>query len=405
MRIRFYLAGILVIALAACQPDSARKLSPEMYRGVFEAKDQQEIPFLFRVSSPTSLEVYNGEEVISVDEITYADDSVSIYMPVFDSYIRAKIEESGRLNGYFTKKTATYKVPFHAEVGSERFAVTSEPTANITGGWEVLFGKDSTDQNSWAKGLFEQEGNKVTGTFRTPTGDYRFLEGVLDGEQLKLSSFDGVHLFLFTATVSDSTMMGQFYSRNTWNEGFSGVRNDNYELPDPESLTTLKDGYKSIDFSFPDTDGNRISLSDEQFRNKVVVVQIMGTWCPNCLDETRFFVDYRKKHADEPLAFVGLAFEYAKTDSACFAAINRLKKSVGVEYPVLLAMNGSEDRKLASEKLPQLNRIMSYPTSIIIDKQGKVRRIHTGFDGPATGEKYTAYQAGFDNLIQRLIAE
>ena len=266
MSIRFYLGGVVLLALAACQPKVSR-LQPDTYRGVFEAQDEKEIPFIFKVTSPSRLEVYNGNEVISVDEVNYANDSVTINMPVFDSFIKAKVEENGRLSGYYSKPGANYKVPFHAEAGNERFAVAVEPTVDITGGWEVLFGNDSTDQNSWAKGVFEQEGSKVTGTFRTPTGDYRFLEGVMDGDQLKLSSFDGVHLFLFTATVTDSTLNGQFYSKNTWKEAFAGSRNDVYELPDPESLTTLKPGFDSISFSFPDENGNTVSLADDAFKN------------------------------------------------------------------------------------------------------------------------------------------
>ena len=58
-----------------------------------------------------------------------------------------------------------------------------------------------------AKGIFfQKDGDVVTGTFRTKTGDYRYLEGVMDGNRLKLSTFDGAHAFLFTATVSDSTL-------------------------------------------------------------------------------------------------------------------------------------------------------------------------------------------------------
>lgn len=405
MNIRYYLSVMLMLVWGATQAKDSAQLRSELYRGVFEAKEQQEIPFLFRVTSPNTLEVYNGDEVIAVNEISYVNDSVSIHMPVFDSSITAKVGADGSLNGYFTKPGANYKVPFHAAAGTERFTVKNEPVVDITGGWKVVFGNNANDQNSLAKGIFHQDGHKVTGTFRTTTGDYRYLEGVMDGNQLKLSSFDGVHLFLFTATVNDSTLNGQFYSRNTWKEEFSGIRADSWELPDPESLTTMKEGFDSIDFTFPDDNGAPVSLGDEQFRNKVVVVQIMGTWCPNCLDETRYFVEYRKTHQGEPLAFVGLAFEYGKTNESCFAAIKRLKQAVGVEYPILLAMNGSEDRKTASDKLPQLSRIMSYPTSIIIDKQGKVRRIHTGFDGPATGDKYAAYQADFDHFIQKLIAE
>ncbi|WP_163714804.1 TlpA family protein disulfide reductase [Mangrovibacterium lignilyticum] len=396
----------LTLLFTACtSTQSPRQLPEATYRAVLQAQDQQEIPFVFRVTSPASLEVYNAGELIQVDEISYENDSVHIQMPVFECWINAKIADDGSLNGYYAKAGSTDTVPFTAVQDSVRFPVTEAPKVDVSGSWEVVFSPDAADGGSLAKGIFEQNNGKVSGTFRTTTGDYRYLEGVVDGNTLKLSTFDGAHAFLFTATVSDSTMNGRFYSRNTWQEPFTARRNDAFELPDAESLTALKEGYDRIEFSFPDEKGNLVSLADRQFRNKVVVVQIMGSWCPNCLDETRFFTEYAKAHPDMPVAFVGLAFEYAKTDSAAFHAISRLKERVGVEYPVLLAQYGTTNKDQAQEKLPMLNHIMSFPTSIYIDKQGKVRRIHTGFDGPATGDKYEAFKQEFDRFISKLAAE
>jgi peroxiredoxin len=253
------------------------------------------------------------------------------------------------------------------------------------------------------KGIFLQEDNRVTGTFRTTTGDYRYLDGVMDGDSLKLSAFDGAHAFLFTAKVTDSSMNGVFYSGNHFKEPFVSTRNDSYELPDPDSLTFINEGYDKLTFSFPDSDKNMVSLDDVEYQNKVVIVQLMGTWCPNCLDESKFLVDYLKKNKD--LKVIGLAFESAKTEEKAFKGIERLKDRIELSYPILLAQFGSVDKLEAQQKLPMLNHILSYPTTIFIDKKGTVRKIHTGFNGPATGDKYVEFKKNFNEIVTKLLNE
>lgn len=255
------------------------------------------------------------------------------------------------------------------------------------------------------KGIFSQKDNRVVGTFRTTTGDYRFLEGVMDNDSLRVSAFDGAHAFLFKAKVTDSTMSGIFYSGNHFKEPFLAIRNESYELPSPDSLTFLKQGYDKLDFTFPDMNGNMVSLGGNMFKDKVVVVQIMGSWCPNCLDETKFLVDYLSKKNNKDLAVVGLAFEYAKTEELAFRSIKRLVDRIGVEYPILLAQYGTDNKEKAQEKLPMLNRVLSYPTTIFIDKKGVVRKIHTGFTGPATGDKFEEFKLEFDSFLQQLLSE
>ncbi len=160
-----------------------------------------------------------------------------------------------------------------------------------------------------------------------------------------------------------------------------------------------------MEFSFPNTDDTVISLDDPRFKEKVVVVQIMGTWCPNCLDETKFLSDYVKTKKQDNFEVVALAFEYAKTKDLAFKGIERLKSRVGVPYPILLAQYASSSKSKANEKLPMLNHIISYPTTIFIDKKGKVRKIHTGFNGPATGQKYIDFKEDFDQYIELLLSE
>ncbi|MFT5984651.1 MAG: thiol-disulfide isomerase/thioredoxin [Planctomycetota bacterium] len=286
-----------------------------------------------------------------------------------------------------------------------RFDIARAPISTISGNWETVFSPNTVADRYIAKGIFNQIGNKVTGTFRTTTGDYRYLDGVVEEDSLKLSTFDGAHAFLFKAAISDSVMNGMFYSGNHWKEYFTAKRNENYELPSADNLTFLKEGYEKFAFAYPDTKGNIVSLIDDRFKNKVVIVQIMGTWCPNCLDETKFYTVYNTDAKSDDLAFVSLAFEYAPTKEKAFASINRLKQKIEVPYPILLAQYGSSDKKGAQQKSPMLNHILSYPTTVFIDKAGTVRKIHTGFNGPATGEEYTKFVAEFDAFVNELQVE
>jgi len=209
---------------------------------------------------------------------------------------------------------------------------------------------------------------------------------------------------LFTATVTDSTMAGTFYSGNHFQEPFEAKRNETYELPSDYSLTFLKDGYDKFEFSFPDVDGNLVSLSDDRFKDKVVLVQILGSWCPNCLDETKFYAPFYKENKDRGIEIVGLNFEYAKTKEKAFKSMNRLAEKIEVSYPLLLAQYGTSDKLEAAKKLPMLNHILSYPTTIYIDKKGKVRKIHTGFNGPATGDKHLEFKKEFTRAPVEILA-
>ena len=286
----------------------------------------------------------------------------------------------------------------------ERFEVKENAKVNISGIWETYFDVNTPNEYP-AKGIFMQNGNKVKGTFRTKTGDYRYLDGVVTGDSLKLSAFDGSHVYLFRAQVSDSTLDGKFYSGKHAVQEFMAARNEGFELPEADSLTFLREGYDKFDFSFPNSEGKMVSLKDPRFKDKVVLVQIMGSWCPNCLDETRFYVEFLKDNPDLDIELVALAFEYAKTEEKAFEAIARLKERAEVPYPILLAQYGTSNKQKANEKLPMLNHILSYPTTIYIDKKGEVRKIHTGFNGPATGEKYEQFKEQFAETVRELAKE
>ncbi|WP_282090292.1 peroxiredoxin family protein [Aquimarina algiphila] len=398
-----------LVIVSSCKKDQTSKimhLKSGPWRATLEVQDNKKLPFLMEVMEDHTLKIFNAEETINVDEVVVSGDSITIKFPVFEGYVAAKFVDSVTISGSFIKESLDRVVPFEAKYGEQdRFDIESKEEYNITGNWEAVFSEDNKEDRYIAKGIFKQNGNIVTGTFRTTTGDYRYLEGVMNNNELQLSTFDGAHAFLFTAQVTDSTLNGSFYSGNHWKEPFVAKRNEHFKLPSEDSLTFLKEGYDSLTFSFPDTNGKEVSLQDEQFKNKVVVVQIMGTWCPNCMDETKYYVDFYNRNTSEDVKLVALAFEYAKTEEKAFKSIKRLKEKLNVEYPILLAQYGTSDKQKAQEKLPMLNHVLSYPMTIFIDKKGKVRKIHTGFNGPATGQKYVDFKKEFEEFVDQLSKE
>ncbi|GLU44545.1 peroxiredoxin [Allomuricauda sp. NBRC 101325] len=398
----------LIIVLSSCKNQGQKELAEGDWLGEMEVSESQKLPFQFKVSKTAEggyvMKMYNDEEEVVVDEFTFNGDSIDIRMPIFEGHISGTYSKD-QIKGEFIEEGKERRVPFEANFGiKDRFVVKEDAKVDISGIWETYFNVNTNGEYP-AKGILMQNGNNIKGTFRTNTGDYRYLEGVVSGDSMKLSAFDGSHVFLFLAKVTDSTLDGKFYSGKHSVQEFLGARNEAFELPDSDQLTFLREGYDKFDFSFPDPSGTKMDMSNPRFKDKVVLVQIMGTWCTNCLDETRFYVDYLKQHPDLDLEMVGLAFEYAKTEEKAFEGIERLKAREDVPYPILLAQYGTSNKQLANDKLPMLNHILSYPTTIYIDKNGEVRKIHTGFNGPATGEKFEEFKVKFNQTIQELTGQ
>lgn len=393
---------------------------PEDDLGFFEVpeiKDEViktgELPFNFEVFYEDGdldnfrIEIINGEERIPVssEDIIFGwdhsigKDTLTINFPIYESYIKGIYAEN-IIQGYWHVKTKkNYRIPFEAKFGqNHRFAKLIEPEElNVDGKWEVTF-EAETETPYKAIGEFKQDGNKLTGTFITETGDYRFLEGTVHDQNLFLSCFDGSHAFLFEAKLMENgKLSGIFKSGKHYQCLWEGVRNPDFELRDPNTLTYLKEDYDRFDFSFTNTEGETISLDQERFKNKVKIIQVMGTWCPNCMDETNFLIDYLSKNSNDNLEVIALGFE--KHDEAKnLELLSNFKKRLNIPYEVLSA--GSP--KNSAEALPMLNHIMSYPTLIFIDKNDQVRKIHTGFSGPATSE-YEGFVKGFEETVEMLL--
>jgi len=399
-------------SLFSCQNSKPMKdnqeafLADGMHRMELMVNDSLTLPFNFdwkELDGKFSMHIYNAEETITVNEIAWEEgsDTLRIQMPVFLSYFRLTRTAEG-VKGYWYNpdNSPDYKVAVQVLEGEkERFDVKDQAAFSLNYNWKVSFIREN--RIGYGLGEFKLDGQKVSGSILTETGDYRFLDGVLDGDHLYMSTFDGAHAYLFTAKIIGPGLMeGQYFSGNHFHIPWKAERDDAYSLRPANELSgvTTEDG--SFPFSFVDLKGDSVSHADERFLGKPYIIQIMGSWCPNCMDETRFFNELYSSYHAEGLEIVGITFERKEEIQAVRPAIDRMISDLAIPYPILFG--GSLNS--VNEKLPYLDQFMSYPTSLFVDRNGKVRKVHTGFSGPGTS-KYAAYVEETHALVQALLEE
>lgn len=418
-RLNYVATALLILPfLANCQSSTTVKTG--VWRATLQTSGGQ-LPFGLDIKPAAQAGKYtvfaiNGAERLPMDEATLVGDTLRIPMGLFESELVGKVS-GDKLTGVWRKRRVKDQyqiVPFSAQFGQAfRFAESGKaPSGNLSGKWQTVFRAAVTDgvpgDTTAAVGVFEQKGSEVTGTFLTPTGDYRYLAGNAFGDSLLLSCFDGSHAFLFKARRGDAkkgadqTLTGVFHSGPTYRETWTARLDPNASLPDPAKLTYLKPG-QPFTFAFPNASGKTVSLNDPQFKGKVTVVQIMGSWCPNCMDETKFLAPWYAKNKGRGVEVVGLAFEKTADLAESGPKLTWMSERFQIQYPVLLA--GTNDKAEAAKSLPALSSVVAFPTTIFVDKKGQVRHIHTGFAGPGTGVYYDQYVGEFNRLIDKLLAE
>ena len=359
-----------------------------------------------KTSKTYQIKIQNGIEKFSLGESFFRGDSLVIPFDLYDSEIVGILTDSKKLKGYWIKKRdgiAIFRIPLEAIYGStERYSDLKPSKINVSGNWMADFWSDETN-HSPGVGMFKQVGNSVTGTFLKTSGDYRFLQGNVSGDSLFMSYFDGSYCMQMRVKVKGKSFEGNFFSGLAGKRNLKAQLDAKASLPDLKKVTYLKPGFDRIDFSLPDLSGNTIRLQDERFKGKVVVIELMGSWCPNCIDESRFLGPYYKKNKAKGLEVIGLSFEYSEDIKISGPKIRNFINKISIPYPIVFA--GTPEDATIEKVLPMLHKINGYPTTFIIDKQGKVREIHTGFSGPGTGVYYTDWIQEFDKTIQALLIE
>jgi thiol-disulfide isomerase/thioredoxin len=383
------------------------------YRAYVVRPDSNTVVFNMQVSKEkagTFFYIINADEKIKVGPVSVTNDSVNFDMPVFESSFKTKRNADGSFQGIWIKGTTGdfQNWPFYAYPNQIYRFIKNQGSAvrNISGKWDVTITRpNGTPRKAIAE--FEQMGDKLTGSFITPSGDYRFLEGIVTGDSLKLSTFDGSHAYTFYAKIASAEKIsgGVYLAGYSGKETWSAIKDMNVKEPEQELPTKLKPGESKLNFTFNDLEGKPVSINDERFKNKVVVVQLMGSWCPNCLDETRFLSDFYNKYRSKGVEIVSLAYEYSTDIERSRKSLGKFQKLLNVQYPMLITGVTSTDEQKTEKTLPQLTPIRSFPTSIFLDRKGNVREIHGVFYGPGTKQYFEEYKKIFTNIVEGLLKE
>jgi thiol-disulfide isomerase/thioredoxin len=405
--LRAVLPAIAALGVTACNP---RVDEPQLgvYRAVLQLPGG-ETPFGLEVATEQQqyvLYLINSTERTRVSNVKVANGELTAEFPGYENSLRVRMYRK-KLDGAVTLIKAGGKeqvIPLKATLG-ETYRFHKQPSsdnADVAGTWQATFVDDG--KTSQAILLLEQRHDRVTGTVMTPTGDHRFLEGQVHGDDLQLSTFAGGLAYLYKLRVgSDGSLEGEYWQGLAGHEKVEARRNDAATLEGAGEQTTLREGVQRLEFTFPDLDGKPVSLQDERFRGKVVLVTLGGTWCPNCHDEALFLMPFYREYRNRGFEIVALMFERHGEFAKAAQAVRSYRAALGIEFPTLIA--GLSPTEEASKALPGLSGIYGFPTALFVDRKGQVRKIHVGFTGPATGRHYDDYTEEFRDEVEQLLGE
>jgi len=353
--------------------------------------------------------ICNGEERLAASSVVQAGSQVVIELSFYDAALRAEVNGAGRrLAGLYSRrrnKSEWVTMIFQAEFGAvPRFppapaGANDGGASNLSGRWRMKFEGDEEP----SIGVFAVAPDRTaTGTVLTTSGDYRYLAGSFEAGRLRLSCFDGAHAFLFDAKMQpDGTLNGDFWSGAKHHERWTAVHDDAAELPDGFQPGPFDNAIRLADIEFPDTKGQAVSLGGDAYRGRAVIVELFGTWCPNCSDAGDLLGTLHATYSPRGLSVVALAFEVTGEKERDALQVERFIERHRTPYPILMA--GMTDKKEASAKLPWIQSMKAYPTFLFFDRAGKLKAVYKGFYGPATGRDHERMKRELASRIEPLL--
>jgi len=402
---------LITILAGGCIRHNVLKQGP--YMGVIRIDSTErdmDLPFnMIYALTPDGqkvMQVSNAGEVIMINELAFSGDTVFMKFPVFTSEIIAVVRNDSLIGQYYPKgKEGGRGYSFYAIQGvTDRFPWAAQKArANLTGRWKITENAGTSD-SSVMTGEFVQDSNHVTGTILNTGGDYRYLEGKVSGNKFMISAVDGAHTLILTADIfsQDKLENGRFMGSPKWKSIWTAEKNESFTLPRMDELVKVKPNTRPFTFDFPDINGDKVAFDDPRFKDKVVIVMAIGTWCPNCMDESIFFRDVYSDYRDKGLEIVALCFE-DKTFEVSKPAMERFISQTGAGYTFVYA--GPRGSESMHSVLFNLDGRLAYPTSMYIDRKGIIRKVETGFSGPGTGQHYKDFCVETKKFIEKLLEE
>jgi glutathione peroxidase-family protein len=395
------LAGL---ALCSCVPSSG-KIS-NLRSGPWHAwldSPGGPIPFdleIHETNGRFSATIRNGREFIDIPEVRQEKNEIVFHLESYASEIRAVPRSDGTvLDGRWRRPWGVNRwtgLDFHAAAGA-RPRFDGKPSSDrIDGRWLVSFSK----RDFRSVGIFKsQSDSTIQGTFLNTTGDYRFLEGSFSGDQLHLSRFDGGAAFLFQATLAaPDSLFGHFWEGDYFEDVWIGRRDPAAELQDTFGIFTISGKLDLAGVGLVDLEGRDRTLADPEFQGKLLLIEVLGTWCQNCQDSSQFLKELYGRYHAQGLSALGIAFEFSEDFGRNAESVRKYRDRHGIPYPLLLAWRNQA--KSPSALFPVVKGEFAFPSFLFVSPTGEVRAAATGFTGPAGGEDHLRLKAKFEELVQ-----
>ena len=368
---------------------------------VFKVEDKS-IPCRIDLLGESRWEIVNGVERIPIDIKWGKDSTFTSSLPLFNTYFEGK-KEKGIVTGEWVDPTRTgdYRIPFQI-VNNKIREFDTKVHVPVHAKYKIVFEDDTVPAILDMAAVREEF--VVYGTVLTETGDYRYLQGEpFENNRFYLSAFDGTHLFYLAGQLIDNKIQGIFMSGKHYSAKFTGEVDNKFELRKADELTWMKNPKETLILKLNADAKTERLFGEKDWKGKVTLVQIMGTWCPNCTDESRFVKSMYEKYHAQGLEVVPVSFERGIDKQVAFTRINSQAKQMALPYPVYLGSGADSPQKAAAIVFAQLNHVMSFPTLILIGKDGKVKKVWTGFYGPGTGVHYREHTAEIEDAVLRLL--
>ena len=388
IHIPFAVAITSVLLMLGCETVANRQDEAPTYLATFSLDDSTTVDVLVSIRQD-DLVFMNGEERVLMRSVSEGEYSV----PVF----------GGALVGDWLEGEGVWRGDWVDSLRSKEYRVPLEiaPFKKKSEGDEGV--KNSIWDTDLGKLKMVQKGDSITATFLTSTGDYRYQAGKINPEtsRFKIGNFDGAHLFSFEGTLKEDAITdGVFKSGTHYATTWSGVRslNSRVDWSTAQSWNPKSDVFIEGVNSWGETEvWTRKRLEESGY--KILVVDVIGTWCPNCMDESRLLRELCEDYPE--MVVVSVAFERSVGDVA-LKRIADFKAELQLPWDVLLG--GVANKKIADSTLSFMGGIKSFPTTAFIPIEGDLV-VHSGFSGPATGGSYEEEVVFFRNTIASLIRE
>lgn len=355
---------------------------------------------------------FNGEEHENSTGGSFENNELILNFDSYSSVLRAHLND-GVLEGEYASTTRPAGrsggagLPFRA-VRYVAAPPTSAKAPDISGLWYVEnVHSNKHDEKAW-QFFVDQKGNDVSGAILRVDGDTGTLTGNYQDGKFVLSHFSGARGALLVVTPqSDGSLVLELNGQHPQGGPIVAVRPEvakakGLDLPADFNLhTSVNDPTKPFDFSFPDLNGKIVSNTDERFKGKVVLVNITGSWCPNCHDEAPFLAALYDKYHSQGLEIVALDFEQSQEQVTNPVRLKQLIRQSGIKYTVLLGGTTSE----AKDKLTQAKGWDTWPATFFVGRDGLVKAVHAGFPSPGSGRLYKDETAEFVAQVQTLLGQ